>query len=227
VRHGAREGEGVKQLRRIIFDGLTVVSLLLCVTVTALWILGRTQEGLVGYGRGKYAMWMMFDEGLVGGAWAQGQAGGGNFGQYMDESGKAFAVVQRPYSIATQWCAQIEADMSDSVRMGLERPSGFFWHGFVGARTRKGSNDFNVGPVQYFSAGRARKTIVTTVVMIPCWILVAGFSALPVVWGLRYWRRKCQRRDGCCPVCGYDLRATPDRCPECGTMPQKLGAISN
>ena len=57
-----------------------------------------------------------------------------------------------------------------------------------------------------------------TAVMFPHWAGALVFSVLPAIAGVRWLRRRRRRvaELGLCRVCGYDLRATPERCPECG-----------
>ena len=45
-------------------------------------------------------------------------------------------------------------------------------------------------------------------------VTLAGAPAVLVLAGRA--RRRRRTTGGCCPSCGYDLRATPNGCPECG-----------
>ena len=49
---------------------------------------------------------------------------------------------------------------------------------------------------------------------VPYWVLAASFALGPSVAGARYWLTRRLRTPGSCRSCGYDLRATPGRCPE-------------
>ncbi|HEY7118309.1 MAG TPA: hypothetical protein VH475_17100 [Tepidisphaeraceae bacterium] len=50
---------------------------------------------------------------------------------------------------------------------------------------------------------------------VPLYFVLILTIALPAV---RLWKRSRRPRPGTCARCGYDLRATPERCPECGQV---------
>ena len=51
----------------------------------------------------------------------------------------------------------------------------------------------------------------------PYWLMLIGFSVAPLLAAIRLLLRDRRRRRGLCARCGYDLRASKIRCPECGT----------
>ena len=66
-------------------------------------------------------------------------------------------------------------------------------------------------------------------------MLVSGWVAVRCVWpairllaaALRNQIPERRRiRQGLCPKCGYDLRASPERCPECGQIRQRATEVS-
>jgi hypothetical protein len=70
------------------------------------------------------------------------------------------------------------------------------------------------------ASGGARDASREREVLFPMWALAALFAIAPSFWLTGVYRRQrraaLRRGQGKCQGCGYDLRASPQRCPECG-----------
>jgi hypothetical protein len=190
----------MKRIGRHILNGLTVLSLVLCIAAAGLWARSRRHMDVLGYEgseardfwqRGGY---LSSGSGVVGCEWW--------LRQNSPHGSKLFSGWQR-----TTW--PIAPAASAGQQDGWQ---GFQYHAETHDNSRPSSDGRPTPQLMTYSHQLSA----------PHWFILVVF-VFPVALWLRseLLRRRLRRRyrQMRCPTCGYDLRATPDRCPECGAIP--------
>jgi hypothetical protein len=191
----------MRRLLRWTFNTLAAASLLLCVATTVLWVRSH---------------WV-FDE-------------------FIAERPLAFEVGRKfgtPKHLLLVWSYRGKFELSffrsDLSGSQATPPWQFEFRTATGEAA-----EFLGGTLTEFGLHQYRKGVYTQQDCgLPHWSLVSAFAVLPAIFAFRQVRavrrRRRRSRLGLCPACGYDLRATPERCPECGRQGDKArgkGAVT-
>ncbi len=209
----------MKRVRTWLFDGAAGASLVLCTVAIGLWVRSEFVHDSYGYtinlAGSPPTMWVQYRTGLStwqGEVWFVREAVGNNFDlevyrKYWASRGLHFD----PVGVG-RWA------YGDLIGGGQNVPADTFieWLGFRAAHRQTPNNNGQWYRVQRYA--------------VPFWAIVTMFAILPVQRFaialrralIRLLWRSVRIEPGHCRHCGYDLRATPDRCPECGTVPSKF-----
>jgi len=168
----------VSRLFRILLNALTVLSLILCVAMVALWVRSARVADCIGWD---------FSDATPG---------------Y-----KLIGIVSTRGAVSFS-----RADIFHG-----EEPPGFYWNSPAPALPHTDAPGWRTFGIESRVDAEER----ATGFLLPHWLLALMTAMLPAVRGFFFVRQRSRTMLNLCGACGYDLRATPDRCPECGTIPAR------
>lgn len=194
-RIGAARGSDAGMIRRL-FTAFSVMSLLLCMAMAAVWAVSYWKDYAVGYRRNDVqgpSSWS-----------ADIQMGGGQ--------------------ICLEFTSVDHSSLSPSRKKKLSLPSG----GLMWIDQDHSPQSFLAGWGFQFSLGEQLDSLKWVgLVAVPCWFVIVAAAVLPMWW---WGTSRRHKPHGQCSSSGYDLRASEDRCPECGKpipVEQDSAAVSD
>jgi hypothetical protein len=200
---------------RRLFSILSALSALLCVATTVVWVRSYWgADSFVGVWDGPSEDHVRF--GAMGGGWERGTVwiNHQEFAQYENTDFLPLPSPPRQQS----WQRVVKSMLNDFASEDLSMypdDSGFLAR--IGIRSTAVPSLFGFKHPNLWSY-RA--------IAIPCWLLTLLFTAMPTASCISVAIRRRRRGiAGQCAACGYDLRATPDHCPECGTTPRTAARL--
>ncbi len=211
-------------MRRRLFTILSTLSLLLCIGAALLWLrsyrvgdlLYRSEAETVGSGSTQADLSMFSG------------AGGILFHRSKTQIAPdiLFAVpgtieqrISRSHSSGYRKCGPNERSLSTFFAGASFQWSGLGFGFLLVGSGYTASSEVFVTPSPFVRPGKYVQTI-TFDLRLPYWFF-AAMSILPAAYLLRRirgWRDERRQGRGLCQKCGYDLRASGERCPECGTL---------